>query len=643
MKKVNILFGGNSFQTLVKRFVLVLIFSMIVRVEYYLINHSIFSSIGFSQWLNIIYGGLRFDVAAAIYFNIPIIIMQTIPFKFIYGKNYKRVATIIFLTLNSILILLNFLDSVYFKYTLRRSTFSVFSEFKSDSGAFGAVLKSITLYPFVSIAAIITIALFIYFALKIKTTSVKPKNSILAFCLNTIILTICIGLSIGGIRGGFAHSTRPITLSNASEYVTVPLHREIVLNTPFSLIRTIKVPKIEVRTYFDAGKEEQYFSALQQPDTAKLPYNLGKKPNIVILILESFGSQHIGAYNNGKGFTPFLDSLAQNSATYLNSYANGLKSIDALPSTLASIPSLEVPFVLSENSGNELNSLPNIVGKEGYTSAFFHGAPRGSMGLLAFCKQIGIDNYYGMEDFGDNSQFDGMWGVWDEEFLQYEAKVLSTMPQPFLAATFTVSSHHPFKIPTRYEGVFEEGEQPLQKCISYSDMALRKFFETAKKSDWYKNTIFIITADHPNQSYTKEYLTADGSYKVPMIIHSTIDNSLKFTDTTTVVQQCDILPTVAYLASNKEPIIAFGNNILNPQSPHFAINYRGDSYQLIEGDYVIQWNGDKITGFYNRKTDPMLQTDLSSQPIPQKEQLENRIKAIIQQYTNRLTKNNMKP
>lgn len=642
MKKTNILLGGNSFQTLILRFILVLLFSMIVRVEYYLINQSIFSSITLWQWLNIMLGGLKFDTAAAIYFNIPIIIMQTLPFGFIYNKTYIRICSALFIILNSILLLVNFFDSVYFKFTLRRSTFSVFEEFKSDNEAFGAVIKSTTLYPWVTTAALVTIALFIIIALRIKTVGTKPKNKIVAFSINTLLFVICATLSIGGIRGGFAHSTRPITLSNASEFVTVPLHRELVLNTPFSLIRTIKVPKIELRNYFEEGKELQYFTAMQLPDTIKLPYDLPQKPNIVLLILESFGSQHIGAYNNGEGFTPFLDSLARNSALYLNSYANGLKSIDALPSTLASIPSLEVPFVLSENSGNELHSLANIVKQEGYTSSFFHGAPRGSMGLLAFCNQIGIDNYYGMEDFANDTYFDGMWGIWDEEFLQYEAEVLSTMPQPFFATTFTVSSHHPFKVPERYNNTFKKGDQPLQECINYSDMALRKFFETAKKSDWYNNTIFIITADHPNQSYSEQYLTADGSYKVPMIIHST-NNSLQFVDSTTVVQQCDILPTVAYLASNKTPLIAFGNNILNPKAPHFAINYRGDSYQLIEGDYVLQHNRENLVGFYNRKNDPLLKQNLANQPIPQKEQLENRIKSIIQQYTNRLSKNNLKP
>ncbi|MEG1648611.1 MAG: LTA synthase family protein, partial [Rikenellaceae bacterium] len=563
MKKINILFGGNSFYALIARFVLILIFSMIVRFEYYFINYSMFSSIGLSQWGNIILGGLRFDIAAAIYFNIPIIIMQALPFQFVYGKIYKRCTLALYLILNSILLLTNFLDSVYFKYTLRRSTFSVLEEFKSDKGAYKAIFESMLLYPWVTAAAIITIITFIIFALKIKVKGVKQKNKTVAFILNTIALALCVGLAIGGMRGGFAHSTRPITLSNASQYVNVPLHRELVLNTPFSLLRTIKVPKIEVRNYFNNKEEEKFFTALQKPDTTKSPYNFGTKPNIVLLIMESFGSQHIGAYNKDKEgrnkFTPFLDSLASESATFLSSYANGLKSIDALPSTLVSIPSLVVPFVLSENSGNELYSLANIVKKEGYTTSFFHGAPRGSMGLLAFCKQVGVDNYYGMEDFGDDSFFDGMWGIWDEEFLLYQAKMLSTMPQPFLAATFSVSSHHPFKIPARYEGQFKEGDEPLQKCITYSDMALRKFFEAAKKEDWYKNTIFIITADHPNQSYTEEYLTADGSYKVPMIIHSTIDNTLKFTDTTTVVQQCDILPTIAYMISNKEPLIAFGN------------------------------------------------------------------------------------
>jgi phosphoglycerol transferase MdoB-like AlkP superfamily enzyme len=154
---------------------------------------------------------------------------------------------------------------------------------------------------------------------------------------------------------------------------------------------------------------------------------------------------------------------------------------------------------------------------KGYGSAFFHGGINSSMGFSAFAAQAGFDKYYGKDEYNNDRDYDGIWGIWDEEFLQFFAEKLNDMPQPFCTAVFTLSSHHPFKLPQRHESRFPEGSDPLTKCISYTDYALRRFFETAQTQSWYANTLFVITADHASHPLHAEYETSVGQMSVPII------------------------------------------------------------------------------------------------------------------------------
>src|SRR5690606_14279042 len=145
-----------------------------------------------------------------------------------------------------------------------------------------------------------------------------------------------------------------------------------------------------------------------------------------------------------------------------------------------------------------------LLGEKGYETAFFHGAPNGSMGFSAYMQLAGIKNYYGKNEYNNDDDFDGIWGIWDEPFMQFMAKKLDTFKQPFFSSFFSLSSHHPFKVPEHYAGKFPKGQLPLHEPIGYVDNALRQFFNTASKSEWYKNTLFVIVADHASMIHFPE-------------------------------------------------------------------------------------------------------------------------------------------
>ena len=306
-----------------------------------------------------------------------------------------------------------------------------------------------------------------YNKVKVKKPETSRKGLYLA--LNIIMVPIIMTLFVGAARGGYKHSTRPITISNAARYVKNPHDVPIVLNTPFSLLRTFNKKELKRYSFFSENEVTKIYNPHYVPaDTSKF-----RQMNVVIIIMESFSREYTGIFNKDldggkyKGYTPFLDSLLSVSLTFDISLANGNKSIDAMPSILASMPSLETPYIISHYANNSINGLPSLLKSKGYYSAFFHGAPNGSMGFDSFSRMAGFDEYFGLNQYPGKGDFDGSWGVWDEPFFNFFADKLNTFKEPFMASIFSVSSHHPFKVPEKYIGKFPKGPIPIIHSESF--------------------------------------------------------------------------------------------------------------------------------------------------------------------------------
>jgi phosphoglycerol transferase MdoB-like AlkP superfamily enzyme len=566
-------------------------------------------------------------------------VLYLLPFTFRYNNIYQTFLKYLFYITNGIALLANCCDFIYFQFTLRRTTATVFSEFKHETNFGSLIPKFIVDYWYVVIIWIAMIAILVLAYGKIKKSiEVKGwRGHIVYFINGAILLLLSVTLMIGGIRGGFRHSTRPITLSNAGQYINEPLEATIVLNTPFAIYRTLQKKALVKESYYKSDEElDKIFTPVHIPSTK----SKFKKQNVVIFILESFGREYFKSYNpeleNGKyeGYTPFLDSLIQHSLMYKYSFCNGRKSIDAMPSVLASIPMMVEPYFLTGYSGNKINSIASVLRKEGYQTAFFHGAPNGSMGFQAFANVAGFKEYYGMSEYPNSNDFDGMWGVWDEEFFQYFATKLNEFKQPFCAAIFSVSSHHPFKVPERYEGKFKKGTLPIHQCIGYTDYSLKRFFETASKMPWYDSTLFVITNDHANQAYYPEFKTNLGVFTGPFIMYKP-DGSLKGTSND-LVEQIDIMPSILGYLNYDKPYVAFGRNIFESNNEPFVITYTSSTYQLLMGDYLYLHNGTNEIGLFSFKSDPLLVNNKIGQFPDIETKMEAKLKAVIQQYNNRM-------
>ncbi len=630
--------------------VLVYVLYMVTRVAFVLENWHLFSvDWGQLSMGELLAGSLRFDSSAILYTNSLWIVLMLLPLHLKERSWWHTMCRWIFVVVNALGLSLNLVDAVYSQFTGRRTTATFFSEFSNEGNLGGIFFTEVVGHWYLVLLGLALIAALWFLYAKPSTPTPLPTNYKPRYYLvNSLALLVAIPFAIFAMRGGFTRDTRPITISNANQYVHSPQQASIVLNTPFSLIRTIGKRPFKDPHYMPEEDLAAIYTPLHVPAGADTVALLPGR-NVVVLILESFSREYIGYYNPSRdsqpSYTPFLDSLLAHSLTFEHTFANGRKSIDAMPSSLASVPFFVEPFILTPSSLNELSGLADCLGRKGYASAFFHGAPNSSMGFQAFARSAGFQHYLGLSEYcddprtGGRNDFDGHWAIWDEEFLQFTATAITErLQEPFMVGFFSASSHHPFRIPERYEHVYTGGPLPIHRTIQYADNALRQFFKTASRQPWFRNTLFVLTADHTNQLQNPESLTATGLFSIPIALYDP-SGQLPTGLRPGVMQQIDIMPTVLRILGYDQPYAAFGKDILDPDETPWAVNYSNDVYQYIEGDYTLLFDGQQPTALYNYVLDPLLQHNLLADPA-QDDRLQRmllRLKAIVQTYMIRMT------
>ena len=584
-------------------------------------------------------GGLMFDTSAIMYTNSLYMVLMLFPLHVKECRGWQKMAKCVFVVVNALAICINLADSVYFKYTGRRTTATIFSEFGNE-GNLGSVIgvEFLNHWYLVLLALGLIVALAKLYAM--PSSVLKIKSMFKYYVVQLLALLLFLPMCIGGMRGGLTKAVRPITISNANQYVDRPEDAALVLNTPFSLIRTIGKNVFVIPNYMEATRLDEVYSPVRQSVADSVA---AKKKNVVVMIVESFGSEYIGALNDYEGYTPFLDSLISKSLIWEHSFGNGRKSIDGMPSALSSIPMFVEPFFLTPASVNNVGGLARELVKDGYYSAFFHGAENGSMGFQAFSRATGFEDYFGRTEYNQDNRFqgdadfDGMWAIWDEPFLQYMALTMNEFREPFVSAVFTASSHHPYKIPEAYHEIYPEEGLVMHKCVRYTDHALKRFFETASKQPWFKNTLFVLTADHTNLSEVPEYQTSLGGFRVPIVFFDP-SGEMPTGQREGIAQQIDIMPTVLGYLGYTQPYVAFGFDLFHtPAEDTWAVNYLNGIYQYVKGDYLIQFDGVALKAVYRFKEDKMLEHNLIDKVDVS--DLVEELKGIIQSYMQRMNTN----
>ncbi len=609
-------------------------------------NPSFWEDLSFNQFITILIYGIQFDISTLCIIATPYIFFNIIPFHFRNKKALQTINNLQFSIFIIVAFLLNFIDVIYVRFIGKRMTVDIIGILGAGDDytpLFIQFLKDFW-FPLLLWIVFSTITIFLIYSVKIS----YKKSRLSApgyYLINTTWFLIFGFFTVIGIRGGF--QLKPISIINAGEYTNAK-NTPLVLNTPFSIAKTYGKPALNYVEYFpDEDSLNNIYTPLHNGFKPGVHFAFfdSADPNVVIIIMESFSTEHIGALNknapgrNVKTYTPFLDSLIEVSLAF-NGYANGKRSIEAIPAILAGLPALmNESYITSGFSGNQINSLASLLKKRGYVSAFYHGGKNGTMGFEPFTRMAGFDNYYGKNEYNNDSDFDGKWGIFDEPYFQYISQMIDSTPEPFLATIMSLSSHHPYTIPEQHQGHFPKGPLEIHESIGYADYSLKRFFQSIKEMDWFSNTIFIITADHTSEAYSPQYQNPIGMYRIPILFF--IPGEKLKAKENIIVQQTDIMPSILQLLDYDRPFIAFGESVFDFNARRFSVTFLNGTYQLVKNNYVLQWDGEKNFSLYNIIEDPQLKHNLADTKDSATINNKYLLKAIIQQYNNRLIKNNL--
>jgi phosphoglycerol transferase MdoB-like AlkP superfamily enzyme len=489
--------------------------------------------------------------------------------------------------------------------------------------------------------------MYIVFIVKITRRTMQKSIVYQNFTWKNILYKIAVflgftAISVVSMRGGL--QLRPITLIHTAQVASIQ-NAALVANTPFTIIHTFgKKYDIEKRYFSSLEDAEQHFSPVVQYITP-CSENCYPVKNVVVVVMESF-SQYLlyGIENDAntdsyQGYCPFLDSLQRRSISF-NGIANGKRTIEALPAIFGGIPTLlDMSYVESSFANNYSYSPVEILKNKGYKTVFFHGGKNGTVNLESYCYSIGFETYYGKNEYPTQSDYDGIWGISDRPYLQYVAKQLNAIPHPFFAGVLTLSSHNPFRLPKDAAGLdIIEGTHPMHAVASYTDHAIREFLAAMSQYSWYDSTLFVFTGDHTGEATVPLANNRYMAYQIPIFFYHPLANSPQ---TKGVIQQVDIMPSVfSYLKINT-PLFSYGRNVFDTANIPCAINYLSGIYQLFTDDFLLQFDGQKTVGFYNIKSDILLQHNLMGNPPAEQALYEQKIKAIIQSYTTRMARNEL--
>jgi phosphoglycerol transferase MdoB-like AlkP superfamily enzyme len=604
---------------------IVLALLSLTRILFYFFNSEHFSN---ARILDFLYG-VWFDIISiSIYFSLYIL-LYLIPLKSA-GKQLFRERTLViyFVSVTGLMLAMNLMDFEYFKYTNKRSTADLFAIL--GAGNDFAQLASTFLKDFWFLIFLLAGLIYVcfWFYRKIKPLEYSSEIWKHSACEALYVLPLFILFARGGAQ------LKPVGIIEAAQY-TAPENTALVLNTPFTMIKSIGQERLEEKHFFSEKTEQRYFNPIKK----SIPQNiLPDKTNLVILILESFGNEWAGPKKERESYTPFFDSIVQNSLTFEYGIANGKKSIEAVPAIIASIPTLmDNPYISSPYSNNNIRSLATILKENGYTTAFYHGATNGSMRFNSFASQAGFEKYFGRTEYNNDKHFDHTWGILDEYFNPWTAQQLSKLKQPFFGTLFTLSSHHPYYIPPNYIKKAKKGPHPICASLNYGDYALKQFFEEAKKQPWYTNTLFILVADHTPATSDPKYSSREMMYRIPIAFFDP-SHRVNAERKQRIFQQLDIMPTALDLLNIKTTYYSFGNSLYSKSIPE-GITY-------IEGTYQYYFNS-TIFQLTNEKARNLQESRAKLQSIPTKPQDQKqwrlyalkRLKAIIQRYNRDLISN----
>jgi phosphoglycerol transferase MdoB-like AlkP superfamily enzyme len=391
------------------------------------------------------------------------------------------------------------------------------------------------------------------------------------------------------MNSGFVYFHKTKTYANHSAI-------NVVWNFLYSLSKkaNIKYPE----NFFEAEQSKKYFSEFYPKEDSTVHVFKTARPNVILLILESFTADVVEPLGGVKGLTPNLNALCKEGILFENFYSSGDRTDKGVMSILSGYPAQPQTNIIKYPAKTE--KLPYLTRKMnalGYNTSFIHGGNFDFANFRSYFTNNEFDHLTTMEDFPEND-LESKWGYHDEIVFEQAMKELDTARIPFFNVILTLSSHEPFDVPMEPFLKLTDEESYFLNSVRYVDNCLGKFFDHAKKSSYWENTVVVLVADHGHRHPGKKELNDRRRFRIPLLM---VGGAIaKDSIVTKYGNHTDIANTLLAQLDKPSDDFKFSKNMFSPESKSFSFYFFNNGFGYVApGQYVIYDNN--ANQFINRE------------------------------------------
>lgn len=576
-----------------------LVFFQILRLFFAGYNYQKFAGLSSIELIQVLFYSLRPDISAASYILILIFFLLILN-EFVRKKFISKIITYYSYVWIIVISFISVTDAQIYKEWGSKINSEALSFFDTPTEMFSSIASSPVILLIIIFFILIVLGIFLYNRLfklpKRFQVSELTDKLLVRITRLTLFYFILFTLIVLGVRGGI--QLAPMNPSFAY-FSTHDILNCTAINPTWNLAYSI-FEKPKNRNYYLRFPPEEVnfllndYQLLSSSDTTSI-FKLHGKPNIVLVILESYTADIVESLGGLPNVTPNLDSLIQGGLSFQNFYAAGNRTYKSLPAILNGYPSLPVDRVIKyKHIIEKLPSIAHTINKQDYFSSFYYGGETEFANIRAMVIESGFDSLIDQRNFKD-SEKNSKWGAHDQVVFDRVLNDIDGYNTSFFTTILTLSNHEPFETPNQPVFTDENDHNAMifKNTAAYTDQCLGDFIRKASKKEWFNNTIFIFTADHGHH-YAKNRINKKNPemFHIPLVIYS---NLLKIeyvgTKITKFASQSDIAALLFSQIQLNHSDFIWSKNVFNPAQIGFAYYGFVDGFGwLTEKDIIVYDN-----------------------------------------------------
>lgn len=586
---------SNVFVSFAKLFAFWILLFDFQRILFSIHNWEKFEGVSFGEWLLAFFYSIRLDASMAAYLCvIPLLVLCI---RFVHPAKWNKALFYSFLMFEVVVVSMIHSGEInaYTEWN-HKLTSRVFLHLSNPDEVMRTADYSMTFWFVVYLILEVAFAWRMYnwlYKKRWQTVASNWKMWVRA-CIAVPLFVVMTGFSFLIARGGW----QPIPINiDAAYYSNHHVSNDLSVNSVFFFVNSYMLynrtniddlmPKIEESRAIELVKE------LYAYDRHHENYVLNnKRPNVVVIVMESWSAEAIGSMSETKGATPNFDALVKEGLLFTKVYATGHTSHIGNASIFSGQPSLpEIAVSLQPEKHRKLHTINEDLKKWGYSSQYIFSGDLKYGNIGGFFMDHGFDDVSDENDFPDGIKR-GKLNYYDQDLYKVLIQRINKTKQPFMHCAFTGSTHPPYDYPKNKNQNWKGVESDFMNSLIYADGCLPQFLESCKKQPWFKNTIFVFVADHGHGTPRYQQLHENGLYRIPFLIWGEpLKTEYRGKTIDKVGSQTDLVATLLYQMGGNYDDYPWSKDLLNPNAPEFAFHTVINGYGWItnEGQMVYDY------------------------------------------------------